>query len=170
VEWLTPELIPTLSGRYDLIHSILVFQHIPSREGERIFSELLRGLLPGGIGAVQVTLRPSRATPTKLDVAATAPSAARSSRRFARGLDLAYPYMLLHSYSLNRLGGLMADAGVTDWHVRWSPRSGAYQPVIIFFRKAAAESQMDAATSEVNGRAPVPPPRAPEPPADANAA
>jgi SAM-dependent methyltransferase len=172
VEWLEPELIPTLSGRYDMIHSILVFQHIPSREGERIFSELLRGLLPGGIGAVQVTLRPSRPAPATLGpAAANAPSGGRGPLSLVRGLDLSYPYMLLHSYSLNRLGGLLADAGVTDWHVRWSARSGAYQPVIIFFRKASAEAEVEQedATDEVSARAPAPP-RAPEPPADANAA
>jgi SAM-dependent methyltransferase len=172
VEWLEPELIPTLSGRYDMIHSILVFQHIPSREGERIFGELLRGLLPGGIGAVQVTLRPSRPAPRKLGLAAPSPSGARSPMSVVRGLDLSYPYMLLHSYSLNRLGAVMADAGVTDWHVRWSARSGAYQPVIIFFRKATAEAETPVAewTDEANGAAPAVPPHASEPPADANAA
>lgn len=170
VEWLEPELIPTLSGRYDMIHSILVFQHIPSREGERIFSELLRGLLPGGIGAVQVTLRPSRRAPATVGPAAKVRSGGKGPISLVRGLDLSYPYMLLHSYSLNRLGGLLADAGVTDWHVRWSARSGAYQPVTIFFRKAIAEAQLEDSTSEVNGRAPAPPPRASESPPDANAA
>ena len=170
VEWLEPELIPTLSGRYDMIHSILVFQHIPSREGERIFSELLRGLAPGGIGAVQVTLRPSRPAPTMLGPAATTASRGKGPMSLVRGLDLSYPYMLLHSYSLNRLGGLLADGGVTDWHVRWSARSGGYQPVIIFFRKAAAEAELDESAEEMGGRAQAPPPRASEPPADANAA
>jgi SAM-dependent methyltransferase len=169
VEWLEPHLISALGGRYDMIHSILVFQHIPSREGERIFSELLRGLAPGGIGAVQVTLRPSGPAPT-LGPAATNASRRKGPMRLVRGLDLAYPYMLLHSYSLNRLGGLLADAGVTDWHVRWSPRSGGYQPVVIFFRKATVEAALEESRDEAEGRAPAPPPRPSEPPADENAA
>jgi len=169
VEWLEPELIPTLSGRYDMIHSVLVFQHIPSREGERIFSELLHGLAPGGIGAVQVTLRSSRSAPPTPAPAASA-SRGKGAMRLVRSLDLAYPYMLLHSYSLNRLGGLLADAGVTDWHVRWSARSGGYQPVIIFFRKATGGAEPAEPTEEASGRAPAPPPRASEPPADTNAA
>jgi hypothetical protein len=46
--------------------------------------------------------------------------------------------MLMHSYSLNRLGGLLADAGVSNWHVKWAAaaaRSREFESATIFFRK-----------------------------------
>jgi 2-polyprenyl-3-methyl-5-hydroxy-6-metoxy-1,4-benzoquinol methylase len=42
-----------ISGPFDLLHSFFVFQHIPRRRGERIFSKLLDLLSESGVGAVQ---------------------------------------------------------------------------------------------------------------------
>src|SRR5437660_6857125 len=60
VEWLDAARLPELAGRYDAVVSYWVFQHIPRREGERIFATILDGLAPGGVGAVHFTLRPAR--------------------------------------------------------------------------------------------------------------
>jgi 2-polyprenyl-3-methyl-5-hydroxy-6-metoxy-1,4-benzoquinol methylase len=118
VEWLETSRLDELSGRYDLVVSFWVFQHIPSREGERLFAQILRGLSPGGLGAIHFTLRPDRP--------ATRP-------------DAAYLYLLMNSYSLNRLGGLLAQAGITDWHVNWHTSRAAdkhpYPAAVIIFRK-----------------------------------
>jgi hypothetical protein len=42
-----------------------------------------------------------------------------SALRLARRLDIGSIYASTHSYSLNRLGTLLADAGIRDWHVAW---------------------------------------------------
>lgn len=102
VEWLEAGRLAELAGRYDLVISMFVFQHIPSREGERIFATILSGLRPGGVGAVHFTIRP-----------------AHLIRNVVRGLDWSYAYMLMNSYSLNRLGALLVEAGVSEWRVRW---------------------------------------------------
>src|SRR2546422_196086 len=55
-----------------------------------------------------------------------------------RGLDWSYPYMLMHSYSINRLARLLADAGVVEWHARWHEtvaEGRSNETVTIFFRK-----------------------------------
>lgn len=140
VEWLETGRLAELSGRYDLVLSVLVFQHIRVREGERIFATLLRGLRPGGVGAINVTLRPSRPLAGLLSVPfAYTPSVPFAYNPFnlVRGWDWSYPYMLMNSYSLNRLGGLLADAGVTDWHARFLPGTTrrSYDAVTIIFRK-----------------------------------
>ena len=41
--------------RFDLVHSTIVFQHIPQDRGQQIFTRLLECLAPGGIGAIQIT-------------------------------------------------------------------------------------------------------------------
>jgi cyclopropane fatty-acyl-phospholipid synthase-like methyltransferase len=116
IEWMDSGRLPELTGQYDLAISFWVFQHIPSREGERIFAQILNGLRPGGLGALQFLVR------------------TRSTLEMARRRDIGSLYMALHSYSLSRLGELLAQAGVEDWHVRWSgepPRVNA----TLFFRK-----------------------------------
>jgi 2-polyprenyl-3-methyl-5-hydroxy-6-metoxy-1,4-benzoquinol methylase len=126
VEWLQTGRLDELSGRYDMVVSHWVFQHIPSREGERIFAALVHGLRPGGIGAIHVTVRPRRPL-----------------RGLLRGgrLDWTYGYTLMNSYSLTRLGALLAEAGIERWLVKWHARltpdatQKLYPSVTIFFAK-----------------------------------
>ena len=101
VQWLASEHLAELAGSYDLVLSVLVFQHIPSREGEQIFSTLVQGLRPGGVGAIHVTLRPGF-NPLSL-----------------RSWALPNAYLMMNSYSLNRLGRLLAEADVSEWQVKW---------------------------------------------------
>ena len=54
------DALSTLTGSFDLIHSCIVFQHIPVERGRAIFSQLLRYLRPGGVGAVQLTYSKTR--------------------------------------------------------------------------------------------------------------
>ena len=121
VEWLNARVLAELSGRYDLVLSVWVFQHIPSREGEQILATLLRGLRRGGVGAIQVTIRPH------FDL--------------TRCLDRSYAYRLMNSYSLNRIGRLLADGGITGWHVKWQARPATVsarrpnEAVMLIFRK-----------------------------------
>jgi cyclopropane fatty-acyl-phospholipid synthase-like methyltransferase len=124
VEWLETDRLSELAGRYDLVLSMWVFQHIPSREGERIFATILSGLRPGGVGAIHFTIRPS-------------PLLSQLVRRTGRSMRLAYNpwsymYMLMNSYSLNRLGKVLTAAGITEWHAKWH---GPYPAVTLIFRK-----------------------------------
>jgi cyclopropane fatty-acyl-phospholipid synthase-like methyltransferase len=117
VEWLDSGRLGELAGEYDLVISYWVFQHIPSREGERIFAQILAGLRPGGIGAVHFMLR------------------TESPLRMAARADIPSVYMSMNSYSLNRIGELLAAAGVLDWHVRWHGRR-PHVDAMVLFRKA----------------------------------
>jgi SAM-dependent methyltransferase len=140
VEWLGAERLAELSGRYDLVLSYWVFSHIPSREGERILATLVRGLRDGGVGAIHLTLRPDRPLAGLVGRQGSDVSARDPSGRLGR-VNLTYPYLLMNSYSLNRLGVLLADAGVREWRVKWHGREGATgaaqvcPAAVIIFRK-----------------------------------
>ncbi len=41
--------------QFDLVHSLIVLQHIPTRRGIRVFEELVKRVKPNGVGAVQLT-------------------------------------------------------------------------------------------------------------------
>ncbi|MGA2321090.1 MAG: methyltransferase domain-containing protein [Solirubrobacteraceae bacterium] len=147
VEWVDAGRLAELSGCYDLVLSLHVFQHIPARKGERIFATLVRGLRPGGVGFINLILRPSHPLARLFRWTWRSPRAARPRRKSVRSAynplslvrvwDLSYLYMLMNSYSLNRLGRLLADAGVTDWHVQFNPgpTGRSFDAVAIIFRK-----------------------------------
>jgi trans-aconitate methyltransferase len=153
VEWLDSGKLAELSGRYDVVISMFVFQHIPVREGERILAMLVEGLRAGGMGAIHVVLRPSKpwarlfrrvtrsmpprddkSMPVADEVPNTFPIRRRSRLHALRG----YRHMLMGSYSLDRLGRLLADCGVAHWRVdfaRASARSHSFDEVTIIFAK-----------------------------------
>ena len=138
VEWMDAGRLAELSGQYDLVISVYVLQHIPSREGERIFTALVRGLRPGGVGAIHVTIRPSRPLAGLFHWTGKSARSAYNPLNVIRALDWSYPYQLMHSYSLNRIGRLLAEEGVTEWHARWHGLTSAwrsYETVTIIFRK-----------------------------------
>jgi 2-polyprenyl-3-methyl-5-hydroxy-6-metoxy-1,4-benzoquinol methylase len=135
VEWLQFERLQELQGRYDMVVSMYVFQHIPSREGERIFTTLVRGLAAGGIGAIDFTIRPGQ--PLK-GWGRKVKASVRSPSGLARALDLTYPYHVMYSYSLNRLGRILAGEGISEWHVRWDAKTNdgvTAEAATLFFAK-----------------------------------
>ncbi len=138
VELVEADGLAELSGRYDLAHSFLVFQHIPVREGERIFAALVRGLRPGGVGVIHVSLRPSHPLAGLFHWTMKTMPFAYNIFNLARGRDWSYPHMQMNHYSLNRLGGLLGDAGITEWHTRLQPGNTrmAYDCAVVMFRKA----------------------------------
>ena len=132
VEWMDSGKLAELSGRYDLVISMFVFQHIPVREGERILAMLVRGLRPGGVGAIHLVLRPSnewaqllrwmtrsasRPNHKPTPVTGEPPDTASVRRRSRLRVLRRYRHMLMGSYSLDRLGRLLADSGVARWRV-----------------------------------------------------
>lgn len=127
IEWMDAGRLDELAGRYDLVISHWVFQHIPTREGERIFATILRGLAPGGVGAVHFSVRPEHPV-----------------RELLRDPDLGYAYTIVNSYSLNRLARLLAQAGISKWLVRWHTSAAQHEArrplpsVTLIFRKDSA--------------------------------
>jgi SAM-dependent methyltransferase len=81
------------AGQFDLVHSFIVFQHIPESDGQHLFDRLIERLAPGGIAALQV-LFDSRFVPAP-PPSADAPVAERPCS------DL--PPMLMATYNMNRL-------------------------------------------------------------------
>ena len=49
---LSDDQLSAVTGDFDLIHSCIVFQHIPIARGRAIFAQLLRFLRPGGIAVL----------------------------------------------------------------------------------------------------------------------
>jgi SAM-dependent methyltransferase len=124
VEWLDASRLPELSGRYDAVVSYWVFQHIPTREGERILAAILDGLADGGVGAIHFAVRPPKPL---AGLRATVVNAGANPRRKLQAA-VQYGYLLMNSYSLNRLGTILAQSGVSSWEMQWWYYSRAAGP------------------------------------------
>jgi trans-aconitate methyltransferase len=99
------------SGSFDLIHTVLVLQHIPARDGYRHVERLLGALAPGGAIALQVTL-PSGVLTQSFYTAINLPLAA-NVWNLVRGRPWTYPSMQMNGYRLERILRLLADRGCT---------------------------------------------------------
>lgn len=145
IEALPPEALPSLAGRYDLLVSLHVLQHIRMREGEQLLRDLLRGLAPGGVGYVNLVLRPAHPLLSVMRWIWLSPRAWRPKRRlhplnpvkWLRVLDTSYVYMMRRSYSLNRLGRVLAEEGIGEWHVHYNrgETGRAYDAAALIFQK-----------------------------------
>jgi len=123
-----------------------VLQHIRRRRGEQVFTQLVRGLCPGGVGWIGLVLRPPHPLASVLRHTWRAWGAERPKRKSGvyrpaldalRVWDLSHLYMMRCSYSLDRLGRLLADEGIDNWYVRFNrgdtPR--AFDAATVIFKK-----------------------------------
>lgn len=89
-----------LSGaRFDLVCSLIVFQHIPVREGMATLRQLLRLLAPGGVAAIHLPLHRGggRARRIARRIRGAVPFIHRAALRL-RGDALDLPYMQMNAY------------------------------------------------------------------------
>ena len=98
-----PSDLDQLRGRVDLVHSFIVFQHMPVAAGERALGELLGLLKPGGLAAIHVPVALS-SIKAKLyfDVLPKVPFGPRLWN-VAKGRPWSYPIMEMNTYDLLRL-------------------------------------------------------------------
>jgi cyclopropane fatty-acyl-phospholipid synthase-like methyltransferase len=124
--------LSALTRPFDLIHSSIVFQHIPAARGKLIFRNLLNRLTPRGIGAIQFLYAKSQYH----DNYGIAPVA--SSRRFSlrrakppqpTGDD---PEIQMNPYNLNEILYLVQAAGAQRLYADFSDHGGELGLMIFF--------------------------------------
>ena len=145
-----------VAGRFDLINSYIVLQHIPCDRGQRIVKRLVELLNDGGVGVIHLTYSraslgadPFPAWPASAPMYSAAPfrelrfclSVLRRAiprrvryllRKIGRPVE---PEMQMNPYTLNPLLHIMQFSGVRRFHVEFTDHTGQYG-VILFFRKA----------------------------------
>ena len=137
VELETPAALPRL-GQFDLVHSILVLQHIPQREGERVLAHMIDAMQPEGVGVVQIPTRGRRGlllfnNLMKLPLA-------HNALNLLRGRPWSYPHMQMNVYDLNRLLSILRARGFTVVHVTVREPWGGYEDCTLIFARSPAES------------------------------
>jgi SAM-dependent methyltransferase len=142
---LSDDALSSLAGSFDLIHSCIVFQHIPIERGRTIFSRLLAFMRPGGIGAIQLTYAKSRFADTYGVEPPPAPEpiqpAKKSKKRTAPVADIvatsslsADPEMQMNPYNLSEILFCLQRFGVQRFHAEFTDHGGELG-VFLFFQK-----------------------------------
>lgn len=112
-----------LQGPFDLVHSYLVFQHIPPQRGLGYIRDMLHLLADGGVGVLHINLRnPPRSWRTRI----------WSLWMRLRG----YPEISMFCYDLNEVINLLHSQEIRQCHIEFT-NHGGHQGVLLFFRKSS---------------------------------
>lgn len=120
---------------FDLVHSYIVFQHIPVARGERILRQLLGLIADGGVGALHFTY--SDASPPlwsmlrrSARVAAQYNGLFQGLLNLRRHLPFSSPSMQANFYSMNRIFEILLESNFSNLHVEFSNHAGLYGAMI----------------------------------------
>jgi SAM-dependent methyltransferase len=122
-----------VEGRFDLVHSFIVLQHISPARGFVLFDELVRRVEPGGVGVLHLTFARRASTLRKAvnwsrkRIPGVNPLVNVAQRRSPRA-----PLMQMNLYDLNRVFRRLMAAGCHDVVVRFSDHAG-WRGVVLFF-------------------------------------
>jgi 2-polyprenyl-3-methyl-5-hydroxy-6-metoxy-1,4-benzoquinol methylase len=124
-----------VSGTFDLIHSYIVFQHIPTERGERLMRNLIHRLQENGIGIIHFIYYTDTRWISKFLYRMR-----RSSKLFhtlmniREGSSVNNPLMQMNEYNINNLLLIMQEAGCHHTYVRFTSHS-EHLGVVLFFQK-----------------------------------
>jgi SAM-dependent methyltransferase len=135
------DALSNIEGTFDLLNSLIVFQHIPPPRGEAIVKRLLQLLREGGVGALQFTYGfqsgVSRARENLVQAYKSVPLL-WSARNLVKGRPLLEPMMQMNQYDVNRLLRILQEGGCHVAHLRFTETASfghKFCGVIIFFQK-----------------------------------
>jgi SAM-dependent methyltransferase len=129
------DTLSRVDGKFDLIHSFIVFQHIPPRRGMRIAAELLGRLDEGGVGALHFTFVDS-ISPLRRVVRAVRRWVPPINRvlNVVRGVPADFPLIQMHAYDLSDVLALLERSGCHQVYLRYTDHA-KFLGVLLFFQK-----------------------------------
>jgi trans-aconitate methyltransferase len=122
---------------FDLIVSLIVFQHIPVRRGEALLDELLHHIAIGGVAAVHVTFRRPGSSLRRMARAlrARVPLVHRVAQILRRERPM--PYMQMNEYDQARVFAIMRRHGCGDPRIVPTNHGGIEGAIVIARRLPA---------------------------------
>lgn len=134
---LSDDQLSQLTGKFNLINSFIVFQHIPCDRGEQILNRLIDRLTENGVGVLHFTYYkqpPPTAKGRFLLWAYQSIPGLFDLRNRLKGSPQAQPIMQMNEYSLTRLFQILYRGGCQHCYVRFTQHEDT-QGVILFFQK-----------------------------------
>jgi SAM-dependent methyltransferase len=128
-------------GTFDLVHSVLVLQHLPVSEGYRAIERLLGALAPGGTIALHVTLPPPALS--RLFYGAINLPLVGNAWNVLRGRPWSYPSMQMNGYRLDRVLALAARRGAMRSAIAYAPAAHVRDPDSVLIVATLPAAQPD---------------------------
>jgi trans-aconitate methyltransferase len=123
-----------IQGSYDLLHSFIVFQHIPVKAGLKRFAELIAKLNPNGIGVIHfVYARPKSFSRRALYHARKWLPGAQALGNILSSIP-PLPFVQMNPYPLDKLLRILQESGCHRVGARFSEH-GRYLGVRLMFQK-----------------------------------
>lgn len=128
------DALAQLTGRYDFIHSIIVFQHIPVKRGMRILTRLLAHAEPGAICVMHFTYAAqiSRSLSIESWIKKHLPLG-RPVINLLRGKNLSAPSIQMNAYDLNYIVRTLRESGVLSFYAEHTDH-GQYLGLLMYFQ------------------------------------
>jgi SAM-dependent methyltransferase len=155
---LSDDSLSRLEGSFDLVHSVIVFQHIPPERGRVLIARLVERLNAGGVGVIHLTYgkswhADSYGQPVDGVAAPPPPRGGRWSRAWT-ALGSAWkasawpapppppaptapatdPEMLMNVYPMNEILFIVQAAGIRSFHAEFTNHGGELGTVLYFQR------------------------------------
>mgnify|MGYP006423914537 CR=1 FL=1 len=135
-EWINPGPdLSTLKGTFDLIHSFIVFQHIPPCRGIAIVKHMIERLNDGGVACLQFLYY--RDVPQSIRVLGWMRKHIPGIHGLVNlkyGKSFTEPLMEKNCYDLNQLLFLLQTSGCGNIRIH-SQGTGKLKSAVIFFQK-----------------------------------
>src|SRR5262249_37962087 len=137
--------LSAVTGDFDLLNSLIVFQHIPPRRGEAILKVMLRRLREGGVGILQFTYGFASGTPWSRKALVRAYHAVPllwGVRNLLKRQPFLEPLMQMNEYDPGHILRILQEGGCHLVHARFTETNSFGHPfygVILFFQKKRLE-------------------------------
>lgn len=125
--------VPTSS--LDLVHSSLVFQHIPTKTGELIFRKLISLLTKGGVGVIHFNYADERHLLIQCaSVARRNSNLIHKLLNIAQGRSIGAPLMQMNNYSMNRIFNILMDGHCSNLYIEFA-QQGKHRGATLYFER-----------------------------------
>ncbi len=141
---LSDDALTRVSGTFDLVHSFIVFQHIPRKRGEQIFRKLVRMVGENGVGALHVVYD-RQVTPVRkvFQWARRSLPLVNNLANIALRQPLQAPLIPMYTYKLEPLLRALQDEGCDRLFLQLGMINSLYScsyGAMIYFRKHGVAS------------------------------
>ncbi len=122
--------LASLNGKFDFIHSFVVFQHIPVTRGYRIFGGLLTHLEAGGVCACHFTYAKDTKAKYVMHYLTKYLPFSRNFINLVKGRGFMAPQMQMNNYSMNVILEMIRGAGASCCHLDFTDHEGHLGAVV----------------------------------------
>lgn len=119
---------------YDFIHSVIVFQHIPVKRGERIFENLMSHLTNDGVCVIHFTYATDYRIKKLVALVKNYVPFGTNLISLVKGKSFFAPQMQMNMYHLNQLFYIIQKFNVREIYTQYTV-TGEYLGVILYFKK-----------------------------------